>query len=179
MTPWTAGTMDLCHSPTSRERRCSSTTRTIRSRVSTTFGLSRRFGGGVSERGSANPHSSRHMSLFEWLGEAFNPGPVGTIDASAPQPTGLRPRTIVIRGVLAAIAVVAILFGIGRAANTSAEAIIMAVVAAVYCAVAFWITPRPDYSSVGWAGGWIDNPFRWSDDANRALVVTLIILWPG
>jgi hypothetical protein len=49
----------------------------------------------------------------------------------------------------------------------------------LYLLAAYLIHPKPDTSNVGWLGGFIDHPFRYSDDINRALVFLLILLWPG
>jgi hypothetical protein len=49
----------------------------------------------------------------------------------------------------------------------------------IYLAIAALITPAPDSSNLGWAGGLIDNPFRISDDFNRMLGVLLVVLIPG
>ena len=119
------------------------------------------------------------MSLLEWLGEARNPGPVGSIEGGSPEPIHWRPRVIVLRGVVAIVVVAAAAVGIARVTDTAAETIILTTVATVYCGIAYWITPRPALDNVGWFGGLIDHPFRWSDDVNRSLVFLGVILWPG
>ena len=45
--------------------------------------------------------------------------------------------------------------------------------------VAYFVNPKPDPSNVGWAGGLIDHPFRWSDDQNRMLLALNVVLLPG
>jgi len=40
------------------------------------------------------------------------------------------------------------------------------------------VRPQPDYSNTG-LFGFIDHPFRWSDDANRFLVFVRVLLFPG
>lgn len=45
--------------------------------------------------------------------------------------------------------------------------------------ISYYIVPKPDYSNVGWFGGLVDNPFRYSDDLNRILILFMVILYPG
>jgi hypothetical protein len=52
-------------------------------------------------------------------------------------------------------------------------------VVVVYLIIAYYVHPRPDWDNLGWAGGIFDNPFRYSDDANRGLVFLLVVLSPG
>ena len=77
------------------------------------------------------------MSIFEWLFERRNPGPIGDLDVGRP-PRG----------------------GADRVAS-------------------YFLHPEPDYSNLGWFGGLIDNPFRYSDDLNRGLAFLFTFLWPG
>jgi hypothetical protein len=119
------------------------------------------------------------MSLFEWLGENRNPGPLGTIESGSPQPGHGHPKVVMLRAAIAIVLIAAAGVGIARVANTASETIAILVAAVVYCGFAYWLTPRPQYDNVGWAGGLIDHPFRWSDDLNRGLVFLSIILWPG
>ncbi|WP_266213722.1 hypothetical protein [Paraliomyxa miuraensis] len=48
-----------------------------------------------------------------------------------------------------------------------------------YLLVAYFIRPRPDFDNIGWLGGLIDNPFRYSDDINRFLMFLMVVLLPG
>jgi hypothetical protein len=119
------------------------------------------------------------MSLLEWLGERRNPGRIGTVDGSPPEPAHWRPGVIVFRGILAAALAVCVGIGIARVAESGAQATVAVVAVVVYCAIAYQVTPRPDFDNVGWAGGLIDHPFRWSDDVNRGLIFLGAVLWPG
>jgi hypothetical protein len=49
----------------------------------------------------------------------------------------------------------------------------------VYCLVAFFVRARPNHDHIGHVAGTIGNPFRISDDANRALLLIAVILAPG
>ncbi|MCC9609279.1 hypothetical protein LOC68_06020 [Blastopirellula sp. JC732] len=49
----------------------------------------------------------------------------------------------------------------------------------MYVALAFFIVPRPNYDNMGYLGGWINNPWKYSDDYNRGLRDWNVILGPG
>ena len=48
-----------------------------------------------------------------------------------------------------------------------------------YLLLAYFVKPLPDRSNLGWFGGWVNNPFRVSDNLNRFLLVLLLVLFPG
>ena len=50
---------------------------------------------------------------------------------------------------------------------------------AVYLLVAILVRPNPDLHDLGYMNGMVDNPFRISDDMNRALWIFKLALWPG
>ena len=50
---------------------------------------------------------------------------------------------------------------------------------ALYVFVASLITPRVDRDNLGVGGTWIDNPFSFDDDYNRAMLKLSIVLMPG
>jgi hypothetical protein len=119
------------------------------------------------------------MSLFEWFGERRNPGPVGGIDSGHPDPGHFKPRVIMVRGAIAVMLVAGVLLLIFRGSSGVEEMVSIAAIFAFYCGIAYSVTPRPNYDNIGWAGGLVDNPFRYSDDMNRMLVGLLVFLWPG
>lgn len=49
----------------------------------------------------------------------------------------------------------------------------------IYVALAFFIVPRPDYDNMGFLGGLINNPWRYSDNYNRSLRDWNVLLGPG
>jgi hypothetical protein len=118
------------------------------------------------------------MSLLEWIFERRNPGPIGTIEGSAPPPAG-RPRDIVIRGVIAIAIAIVVFIGIARLAHTPGDRLAALLAVIVYCLVAYWVAVRPRLDNMGWFGGFVDDPFRWSDDANRTLLFVGVLLGPG
>lgn len=42
-----------------------------------------------------------------------------------------------------------------------------------------FVHPYADTSNLGWLGGLVDDPFRWSDDWNRSMIFLKILLMPG
>jgi hypothetical protein len=115
------------------------------------------------------------MSLLEWLGESVNRGPMGSVETGAPERASLSRGLLLVRG-----AVGGTLLTLGAVAVFSSQepgrwlALFVG-----YLLLSFFLRPAPDYSNVGWVGGLIDHPLRWSDDINRFLIFLLIILWPG
>ncbi|MFI4875933.1 MAG: hypothetical protein ACIALR_11365 [Blastopirellula sp. JB062] len=56
---------------------------------------------------------------------------------------------------------------------------IVAGVELIYVAIAFFIVPRPNDDDVGFLGGLINDPFRYSDNYNRSLRSWYLLLGPG
>jgi hypothetical protein len=115
------------------------------------------------------------MSLFEWFGESRNPGPIGEIDHGTPPPTVTSPPDLHARGVMGGI----LLLGGAYVASLADNRVLGFGLLVVYLALAYFVNARPDYSNVGWLGGMMDHPFRWSDDVNRHLAFLKVVLWPG
>jgi hypothetical protein len=117
------------------------------------------------------------MNLFEWLGESFNPGPVGDIDAGG--------QTLFDRGIKKGWAIFFMLIGLAVLGALlwfilSGENILWSLVFLVfYLLLSYLLTPRPESSNLGWLGGLINNPFRISDNINRFLVFFYLFLLPG
>lgn len=121
------------------------------------------------------------MSFFEWFGESFDPGPSGETQFG-PRDRGRRSRAnVLIRSGIS----LSMLGGVGYLMfqemgvedwtvyrNT-------AVALFFYSFVAYFVHPEPDTSNMGWLGGLMDHPFRYSDDVNRFLLFLLIFLLPG
>jgi len=121
------------------------------------------------------------MSLFEWLGEGYNPGPVGTVDVGGRR-RGNRPRI----GVLICFSLSALVLGawtyvvlsVWEIQSLDALAgILLGTI--IYLFLGYTVHPKPDTSNIGWAGGLFDHPFRYSDDINRFLIFLIVVLYPG
>ncbi|MGZ3950463.1 MAG: hypothetical protein ACXVBZ_03665 [Flavisolibacter sp.] len=117
------------------------------------------------------------MGLFEWLGDAFNPGPVGDVDAGG--------QPLFEKSIKKGWAVFFMIIGFGvfgffvwliLKSNSIYPSILLFI---FYLLLAYFLTPRPDTSNVGFAGGLVNDPFRISDDANRLAVFFYLFLLPG
>ena len=119
------------------------------------------------------------MSLLELFGEMINPGPVGDVDHTHPAPRGGSRGAVIARAVvsIAALGGVVWFFFDRTAPVVTLRNTLIAL--AVYVGVSALIDPQPDEENLGWAGGLFDNPFRWSDDMNRLLVLLIVLVWPG
>jgi hypothetical protein len=120
------------------------------------------------------------MSLFEIIGESLDPGPIGGID-TGPPPREPRSRTaVLLRGVVALAIVTTVFLGTAVVGPLASGRPGMAGgVIGVYLLLGYFVRPRPDYENMGWLGGILDNPFRYSDDINQMLWVLRLVLWPG
>ncbi|MCA8926237.1 MAG: hypothetical protein KDD82_30800 [Planctomycetes bacterium] len=123
------------------------------------------------------------MSLFEWWGESINPGPVGGVEfGDDPRRAPADPTWVLIRLVLSCAVLVGawiLVFGHYAVEVNAHNVGIAAAVAFSYLGLAWLIRPQADFSNMGWAGGLIDNPFRYSDDLNRTLLFLTVVLFPG
>lgn len=117
------------------------------------------------------------MSIFEWFGECFNPGPVGYIDAGK--------RSLLSKPLKRFWAIFFILVGLVLLyflcwLTVSAGNTLLAwSVLVLYFIISYFLTPVPDNENLGWAGGLINDPFRISDNMNRFLVIFYLFLLPG
>jgi len=123
------------------------------------------------------------MSLFEIWCEQYdrNPKPVGNIDVNT-EHIAQRSGWVVLMKALLASAVVGLmaamatytipLEGWNLVASVSGSILI-------YVGLAFFVVPRPNADNLGWMGGMMDDPFRFSDDRNRWLLNMAILLAPG
>lgn len=121
------------------------------------------------------------MSLFEWIGESFDPGPVGSLTPREPDDEPHSPVVVIIGFLLTMWALTGgILYAWYWWGAEHPEWVLgLASGLLAYMMVGYLIRPRPDMSNVGWLGGFMDNPFRISDDVNRFLIFLAVILWPG
>ena len=114
----------------------------------------------------------------EWIGEDISPGGMGavTIRFGLPDRRSLAP-TLTYGLVAAALLATGIYFAITQQAWVR-PSIVLAIIG-VYLLIGYMIRPEADRSNLGWFGGVMDNPFRYSDDINRWLLWLMLVLWPG
>lgn len=120
--------------------------------------------------------------MIEWLGEMLNPGPVGGLDIH----NNSRNRTrlsAILTGIPAIAIILAPIIYIYARWNDAPQLFdklsSTLLIEVVYLFTAYFIKPEPDYSNMGWFGGFLDNPFRLSDGFNRFLFFLLLLLSPG
>ncbi|MBN7772304.1 hypothetical protein [Clostridium aminobutyricum] len=118
------------------------------------------------------------MGLIEFIGELINPGEIGTIEKTK-RGKGERLDTLIVKTIVSIVIVTVIYYLVFGISFHFKEFITFVSVMAVYSAAGYFISPKPDYSNVGWLGGIFDNPFRFSDDINRMLIFVMVILMPG
>lgn len=121
------------------------------------------------------------MSLFEWFGESYNPGEMGGIrverGSGSDQSRGVVMLCFVIAMALIAGGAFAIFHFGGELWQQ--QMLLIGSAFAVYLLLAYFLRPEPDMDNVGWLGGLMDHPFRYSDDVNRFLLFLQIALLPG
>lgn len=123
------------------------------------------------------------MSILEWFGELFDPGPRGTIEVEADlRPSGATGGQVLLQLGFAAAMVgggLWLAFGPLGVPRTHENIRLAAGGIALYLLLGFILRPRPDRSNMGWSGTWLDDPFRASDDWNRSLSLLGLLLLPG
>ena len=116
------------------------------------------------------------LSIFEWIAEKFNPGPVGTIDRN--EEDAWQPQSRFLTWLLTLLGIGLFSFfiwGILKWENKWLAFLSLV----IYLLLAWSITPKPAHQNMGWFGGLIDHPFRISDDFNRWLFIFALVLLPG
>lgn len=125
------------------------------------------------------------MSLIEWLFESANPGPVGKVEVNQEEPDdGGKPPKKWLIYLLTLIGL--LLAGVGfywvlypRPHDSAGTIIVRLCCFALYVVISHLVSVKPESTNLGWAGGLIDNPFRISDDYNRLLLLSQVLLLPG
>jgi hypothetical protein len=114
------------------------------------------------------------MGILEAIGEWISPGPIGSVRVGRPAPPRRPTWMMVAHAVMSviALAVLLVFAGVPHGAGGILGCL-------GYVAAGTVLRPNPEFSNIGWLGGLIDHPFRWSDDVNRFLILLLMILWPG
>ncbi|WP_231491060.1 hypothetical protein [Pedobacter sp. Leaf170] len=120
------------------------------------------------------------MSIFEWLFEINNPGPTGDFE------TGHRrlnwPRIWILAAGLTSLLVVGFIIYIGPFNRFHyyelSNAMLITGLIIIYLCVSYYVYPKPNLDNMGFLG-FIDNPFRYTDDINRFIIYSQILLFPG
>jgi hypothetical protein len=123
----------------------------------------------------------RVMDIFEWLGESANPGPIGSVDVGGADRSD-RTRAMVIVSFLVALGALAgwaylivVVFEVRSAWALTG----IGIGTLAYLVLGYFVHAKPNTSNLGWMGGTMNNPFRYSDDINRFLLTVLVVLMPG
>jgi hypothetical protein len=119
------------------------------------------------------------MGLFEYLFERKNPGKVGSIHRND-QPVNHISVPLLILKLLISAFMIYSLFYLTVLHNFDLNTLMtFIIVLFIYCFISYVFIPKPDTSNVGLLGGLIDNPFRYTDDLNRTLILFMILMYPG
>ena len=114
------------------------------------------------------------------FGDWFQPKPIGTVN------TGARKRDMRSKiDILVPFVISVLLLGLWSyfilwwTLRPGSSLIARILVTAIYLALGYFVHPEADTDNLGWFGGLMNNPFRFSDDINRFLLFLMILLWPG
>ena len=120
------------------------------------------------------------MSIFEWFFERNNPGPTGSIETYHHKLYW--PRIwIIIAGGAALAAVLIFIYYIPFNQFEDFEngpACLGIIFSLVYLVASYYIYIKPDYDNMGFLG-FIDNPFKYTDDVNRFMLFFQALLLLG
>lgn len=121
------------------------------------------------------------MSLSEWLGESMDPGPTGETQFGARDRGWRTRRAVLVRAGISIVMLGGLFLIFWRSWGIRDFTFYRNVFAVLlfYSCVAYFVHPEPDHSNMGWLGGLMDHPFRYSDDVNRFLLALSIVLAPG
>jgi hypothetical protein len=120
------------------------------------------------------------FDLFEVFGEAANPGEIGSVHFGLRDKPDQTRTQLLVRLAFVLLLVAPALLWIGWTADLtfSAKLWIFGLFAA-YLTAALFVHPEADRDNIGFFGGLIDHPFRYSDNINRTLLFFEIVLGPG
>lgn len=120
------------------------------------------------------------MSLFEWFFERDNPGPTGSVETYHHKLNW--PRFWII--VAGTAALIALLFFIYYLPFNQLEAFVLrdaclaTLFTLAYLVLSYYVYIKPHYDNMGYLG-FIDNPFKYTDDVNRFMLFFQALLLPG
>jgi hypothetical protein len=120
--------------------------------------------------------------MFEYLGEQIDPKNIGTFEFNTEHEAPKRPLWLVLLKLFGLLAMLPIgyVLVIPLLPLPAWQSISVASgILLIYIGLAFFVRPEPDTDNLGWAGGLVDDPFHYSDDANRWLLLLHCALGPG
>lgn len=117
------------------------------------------------------------MSLLEWLGESYNPGPSGSVELGGGKRPDRSRGAVLVRFVIS-VAVLAVVYVLILQRTGISIPLVLGLTGG-YLLLGYFVHPKPDTSNAGWLGGLVDHPLRYSDDINRFLLSLLVFLLPG
>lgn len=120
--------------------------------------------------------------MFEYLGEQTDPKSVGTVELNTEYDAPRRPLWLVMLKLFGLLAMLPVgyMLVIPLLPLPAWQSIVVASgVLLIYIGLAFFIRPEPDTDNLGWAGGLINDPFHYSDNINRWLLLLHCVLGPG
>jgi hypothetical protein len=120
--------------------------------------------------------------MYEFLGEQIDPKNVGTIEINTEYHAPRKPVWLVLLKLFGLLVMLPVGYALvipwlpmpAWQSIVAASGILL-----IYIGLAFFIRPEPDTENLGWGGGLIDDPFHYSDDLNRWLVLLYCVLGPG
>ncbi len=121
------------------------------------------------------------MGIFEIIGELINPGSIGKMDFIDNEHK-VRQKFIPIRFTISLIIITIFEYLLVFQTDYYSDFIYILKVNSflvVYLLIAYIIRIKPDYDNLGWIPFLINNPFRFSDNINRFLVILNVLFMPG
>lgn len=120
------------------------------------------------------------MSFFEWFFERNNPGPTGSVETYHHKLSC--PRIwIIIAGMMGLLAFLFFIYYVPFNQFNAFEvrsACLGTSLSIAYLFASYYIYVKPDYDNMG-VFGFIDNPFKYTDDINRFMLFFQVLLLPG
>ena len=121
------------------------------------------------------------MNLFEWLGEAFSPGSLGTVEFGQ-EPIAPDPLYLVLLKFVVSATLILLIDGLvfyHLVAPTPRTIAIAVGIHVIYLMLSYFVRPVPDESNLGLFGSVLNDPFSVSDNVNRSLLLWQVLLLPG
>ena len=108
------------------------------------------------------------MGFFGWFMERYNPGPTGYTDVRKTEFENIPFKNwqlllLIVIGMLAWTGLIYLLFFPHPIADIGFKLLVLS----IYFVASWFIQPKLRTDNLGWFGGIMDNPFRFSDDINR------------